>query len=180
MIEVLPTRKELFKKYLPKNGVGAELGVYRGENSIDLLEITKSKKIYLCDPLLDPDDTYEVACKNLSKYPQLELVRELDQDWLATVPDGSLDWAYVDTLHTYEQTITELHLLRSKVTQVIAGHDLCCSGLHGSFADYWSAGVLRALMEVLSEGWLEVVAITEASSTATEVDKYPSWACKVR
>lgn len=180
MITLVNSRKELYDKFLPKNCIGAELGVEYGLNAIDLLTLTGANKIYLCDSWPGMDNVYEEAKLNTKSFEQLEIIRIDDHDWLPTLPDKFLDWAYIDTMHTYEQTIIELQLLRTKVKHVIAGHDLCCSALHYNWADQWHSGVLRALLETVAEGWLEPLAIVESTVDSGPQDLYPSWACKVK
>ena len=43
-------RRPFIEQYLPKNGIGAELGVFKGVFSSVLLETTKPKKLHLIDP----------------------------------------------------------------------------------------------------------------------------------
>ncbi|NQY10924.1 MAG: hypothetical protein HRT71_15615 [Flavobacteriales bacterium] len=47
-IKILLNRQELLK-HLPKNGVVAELGVYKGGFSQEILEICKPSKLHLVD-----------------------------------------------------------------------------------------------------------------------------------
>jgi len=51
----------------------------------------------------------------------------IDDDLVALtrMPDEHLDWAYLDTTHQYDQTATELQLLKQKVKPggIIAGDD---------------------------------------------------------
>ena len=50
---------------------------------------------------------------------------EFSTDWLKSVPDDYLDWAYIDSSHAFDQTLQELYLLERKVkkTGVVFGDD---------------------------------------------------------
>lgn len=182
MISIVSSRVELYDKFLPKNAIGAELGVYAGENAINLVRYANPQKLYLCDDWCAdiPEHIYQAARQVALVYCRMEIVRQQDQHWLRTLPDKFLDWVYLDTQHTYEQTKLELQCLRGKVSQIIAGHDLMCTGYHNNVADTWDGGVMRALMEELAEGWLEVIAITKPQPNAEFFDLFPSWACRVK
>jgi predicted O-methyltransferase YrrM len=56
---------------------------------------------------------------------QVVLLIQSDLEALAEMPDGHLDWVYVDTTHQHEQTVKELALLERKVKPggVISGDD---------------------------------------------------------
>lgn len=174
------TRQELYREVLPACGVGAELGVDVGDNASDLLAITNPKKLYLCDSWIDQEGLYKGVKWRFAQDPRVECVRADDIEWLLSLPDQHLDWAYIDTMHTYEQTAAELKVLMRKVKFIIAGHDLCCSyPLHRNYADQWAGGVLFAVMEAMSEGWLQIEAVTVPDASADEANHFPSWACRV-
>ncbi len=50
---------------------------------------------------------------------------EFSTDWLNSIPDDYLDWAYIDSSHAFEQTLQELYLLERKVkkTGIVFGDD---------------------------------------------------------
>jgi hypothetical protein len=47
--EVLPRRDEVVAR-LPKEGIGAEVGVWKGDFAANLLQRTKPRRLYLIDP----------------------------------------------------------------------------------------------------------------------------------
>lgn len=185
MIQLFDTRLELYEAIIPKGTVGAELGVADGTNAKDLLSIVKPERLFLVDPW---PDHYIDAPKNLQKVsedfydlPGVSVHRERDHDWLMSVGDGSLDWVYLDTDHTYETTKRELALLRTKVKSIVAGHDFCCtSPVLGPIVQNWRGGVMRAVLEAVSYGWLECIALTAPKEGCSAMDMYPSWACRVK
>jgi len=184
MITVYQTRKEMFGDLLPKQAVGAELGVQFGINAKDLIRITNPTKLYLCDAWEVQDGSYEAAQKIVVKYgPNIEMIKAWDQDWIPTLEDRSLDWVYVDTLHNYPHTKLELSLLKEKVKVdgIIAGHDFICFANHMCpHANSWEGGVMLAVLETVSEGWLEIVALTRGAGNSDAPAQYPSWACRVK
>lgn len=183
MIEVFQTRSDLYDAALPKGGVGAELGVQFGYNIRPLMATAKPHTLHLCDAWEPQDGSYESAVSIAAAYPQADIVRAFDHDWLPQLADGHLDWVYVDTMHDYEQTRRELQLLRYKVRRggIIAGHDLVCFAEHTcQYANTWGAGVMRALFETIAEGWLEMVALTQGGPPESVSEAYPSWACRIK
>ncbi len=134
-------RIEFIEQFLPKDGIGAELGVFKGHLSPTLLEHTQPKKLHLIDPWYFLTGRWQWANGNQSTVDALIKVLQTfkkevedgrivvhvgdDLQVLATFPDGYFDWVYIDTSHEYEHTKQELHLLDSKVKQdgIIAGDD---------------------------------------------------------
>ncbi|MBW4611969.1 MAG: class I SAM-dependent methyltransferase [Desmonostoc vinosum HA7617-LM4] len=134
-------RIQFIEQFLPKNGIGAELGVFKGHLSPILLESTNAKKLHLIDPwyTLKPhwlwangnQSTVDGLIKVLRSFKEeLEDGRIVvhvgdDLQVLPTFPDKYFDWVYIDTSHAYEQTKQELQILASKVKDdgVIAGDD---------------------------------------------------------
>jgi hypothetical protein len=78
------------------------------------------------------------------------LVVDDDLTALAKMPNGHLDWAYLDTNHKYEQSVKELQLLNVKVKAggTIAGDDWQADPSHKHH------GLCRALQEFVDrEGY---------------------------
>ena len=134
-------RIEFIERVLPKNGIGAELGVFKGHFSGILLKHTKARKLHLIDPWYfltahwlwarGNQSTVDALLKVLRTFKkEIEDGRILvhvgdDVQILATFPEQYLDWVYIDSSHTYEQTKDELQILTSKVKNngIIAGDD---------------------------------------------------------
>lgn len=82
----------------------------------------------------------------------VELLPERPEVALERFEDGFFNWVYIDTTHTYEQTLKELKIGRRKVKPdgVIAGHDYCLGDVSGG---RWY-GVIPAVHEFCAEyGW---------------------------
>jgi hypothetical protein len=141
----LEDRKWIFD-HVKVNGVGAEIGVFRGHFSSLLCEHLTPKRLYLIDPwrLLgknfnlgkaytsDGKLTTEIALEQT----KLRVAEHPDVD--AVVIEGfypgcddkitdELDFAYLDSSHKYESTFDELMVLsrRIKVDGTIFGDDWC-------------------------------------------------------
>ena len=95
-----------------------------------------------------------LASKRIQRYSgaaETHIVADYSTAFLASRADAELDWAYLDTTHSYEDTKKELALLRQKVAPggVIAGDDW-----HES-EDHLHYGVAKAVKEALEEGAFE-------------------------
>jgi SAM-dependent methyltransferase len=127
--EVLPDRRALLAR-LPQGGVVAEVGVANGDFSADILEIAKPRRLILIDLWGDPRfaagvDRIRARFADEISEGRVEVRRGMSVDVLTELPDASLDWAYIDTDHSYETTLAELRLAKRKVKPggIIAGHD---------------------------------------------------------
>ncbi|WP_138502201.1 class I SAM-dependent methyltransferase [Nostoc sp. PA-18-2419] len=134
-------RIQFIEEFLPKNGIGAELGVFKGHLSPILLEHTDAKKLHLIDPWYFLAATWPWANGNQSTVDALRKILQTfkqeiedgrilihvgdDVQVLTTFCDQYFDWVYIDTSHEYEHTKRELQILANKVKEngVIAGDD---------------------------------------------------------
>lgn len=127
---------------MPRGGVAAEIGVWEGNFSEKILEITDPKELHLIDPwLYQPefantgfgrqknenrmDEMYaEVEAKFL-KDKRVKLHRAMSKAALESFPDGYFDWVYIDGNHNEPFVGEDLALARVKVKPggVIAGDD---------------------------------------------------------
>lgn len=141
----LPARTPVVRR-LPRGGVGAEIGVFTGVFSEFLIEQTAPREFYLVDAWdvggasawEPPPDapwsayvdhgnlTYEAArCAARARAGGHPVITARSVDWLASRPDHSLDWVYLDTTHRYGDTMKELAALSRVVRPdgIIAGDD---------------------------------------------------------
>jgi SAM-dependent methyltransferase len=136
----MKTRLDL-ADWLPKNSVAAELGVFKGEYSSELIKRTEPREFYMVD-LFDRVftsggvDGYHEETADLrlvhddlrSVYadkPNIHIVRSEILAWLNELPVDFLDWAYLDASHSYPATIEELPAMRRVVRPdgYLCGHD---------------------------------------------------------
>ncbi|MGB3407017.1 MAG: class I SAM-dependent methyltransferase [Jannaschia sp.] len=127
---------------LPKNGVGAEVGVWEGRFSETILEVCSPTELHLIDPWeYDPrfNNTGFGRKKNAERMPQMhemvaekfasdarvKLHRMTSGEALPEFADGALDWVYIDGNHNEPFIGMDLALSSKKVKPggVIAGDD---------------------------------------------------------
>jgi len=158
------SRLQVLKPFLRERAVAAELGVLKGELSRQFVSQLKPTRLHLVDPWYlqgaewpwEKGDRSTVhALAGILQSLQAELTSgqvvlniDYDQSFLATLPDGYLDWAYLDTTHEFAQTQLELKLLQQKVkaSGVIAGDDWQPDPAHPHH------GVYKAVHEVIAQG----------------------------
>lgn len=177
-------KRRAFLKRVPKGKVGAELGVFTGAFSKVLFEETRPQKFYLVDvwhtkfgdlfPWSSPFTefgtltTHEALSRVRSTVASLkgdvEIVISDSCRWLDSQPDASLDWVYIDTTHTYDDTIKELNAAARvvKPSGLILGDDAAASPTskhHGNFL---------ALRDFTRQGAFEI----------TYLDDYCQWSAR--
>jgi len=133
------TRLDLLDS-LPKHAVCAELGVFAGDYSSQILKRCQPKHLYLVDLFrgqitsgdengenMRTEDMEEMRWKLETKFGAnpVSVVVADSIGWLLDQERGSLGWAYVDTSHDYQQTAGELIAARDAVENGgwICGHD---------------------------------------------------------
>jgi len=182
-IKEYETHMEMFLS-LPKGGVGAEVGVCKGFNSVLLWHTLKPSKMHLCDIWEErPYDTYLIETPELwyddhsqlvgklfedeVKNGSVELHKEYGGNFLYGLKNDSLDWVYLDSLHDYKTVQIEIDnaLYKVKKGGIIMGHD------YMSHPQVWRTGVIRAVNDFIQDGKMRMIGIT--------IQKYPSWMCEV-
>lgn len=157
--------REDFLVLLPKNSIGAEIGVLKGEFTKNILSIVRPRRLHLIDPYwlvygerfnwntkhdeygrLTTWDAFIAAQKVISKYDKegicvLHIGKSVE--CLPIFRDAYFDWVYLDSTHSYEDTMSELELLRVKVSPsgLITGHDW------QDDPDHIHAGLKKAVVE---------------------------------
>ena len=119
---------------LPKGGVGAEIGVFRGHFSAQICGVAQPRKLYLVDPWTVYGPTFDwpgaytndgklptatardQAVARVAQYPSVETV-VIEGYYPAVAPQIAepLDFAYLDSSHKYEDTLVELRHLQTQV-----------------------------------------------------------------
>jgi len=112
----------------------AEIGVYKGEFSLALLQEPIVQILYCVDNWSDdygPSDgnlTFQEAERNLKSFSdagRVVIIRKVSSEAARDIPDGSIDFCYIDGDHTYEGAYIDIRAWLPKVSLggVIAGHD---------------------------------------------------------
>lgn len=136
-------RKKLLS-LLPKNGVCAEIGVWRGEFSGFIIKHTTPEKLYLIDPWKfqpkmggtwyggqlaksqkDMDAIYNIVCERFSNNDNIVIDRDYSENAVKNFDDEYFDWIYIDGDHTYKGVIKDLTLYYPKIKKngFITGDD---------------------------------------------------------
>jgi hypothetical protein len=151
---VVSSREEILESF-PQGGRVAELGTDEGDFSATILSVTDPDELYLLDRWGSKAYTDRNVEEVETRYAEeiangtVEVLSERPDAALERFEDGYFDWVYIDTTHTYEQTLTELKVSREKVKLdgVIAGHDYCLGDVSSG---RWY-GVIAALHEFCAE-----------------------------
>ena len=162
-------------KMLPTRGVGAEVGVWKGDFSAALLRHTRPKQLHLIDPWIFQEDLPRAWYGGLAARSQADMDaisdgvrtrfaaeiasgtvvvhRAPSADALRRLPDGGLDWIYVDGNHLYDGVMDDL---TNALPKLRPGGLLACDD-YGS-PGWWEDGVKRAVDAFVASGAAEAVA----------------------
>jgi hypothetical protein len=146
-IRATPRRRHFLLDF-PNGSVCAEIGVFQGEFTRHILEVTEPRELHLIDGWWDLygevfpdwgaytefghlgthqayDDAQDVVARVVSPSTKVETHVGDDCEILETFADGYFDWVYLDASHQYEDTVKELEVLSRKVKcdGIIAGDD---------------------------------------------------------
>ena len=176
-----PNRERAFLlEMLPKNSVGAEIGVWKGDFSDKILEVVNPKELHLIDPWKheplalykyalygglakrgqdEMDRHYAAVCARFdaqARRGQVKIHRGYSAEVLGQFPDDFLDWVYIDGNHLYEYVKRDIDLSfrKTKVGGWVTGDD-CVDG------QWWKDGVKRAVDEFAKTPWGQQVEIRD-------------------
>jgi Methyltransferase domain len=144
---------------LPRNSIGAELGVFEGAFSRAILERVSPEVLFLVDLFTGRvssgdengenvhsrfgDELYQLLRQEHAFNAGVHVVKSDSIAWLQQCRKGMLDWVYIDTTHDYTRTREELEAARHAVSTggMICGHD---------FSPQFP-GVIKAVLEFHAE-----------------------------
>ena len=120
-------------------GIGVEVGVYRGDLSKEIMRLWKGGKMFLVDIWRRVGQEYTDACNDdeLLGYmmdvceaikgneDRANIIRATSETASTLFQDNSLDFVYIDANHSYDHIKKDLELWYPKVKKggVFAGHD---------------------------------------------------------
>jgi len=161
---------------------GCEIGVYKGDFSIKILENTNLSKLYLIDPWKHLDSYNDISNHNNNEFDlilegvknkienhkdRVEIVRDLSENAVLNFKDNYFDFLYLDADHSYEASKKDIAMWYSKVKPggIFSGHDYLNGSLpQGEF------GVKRAIDKFSEEHNLNINITGEEHETRA----YPS------
>lgn len=165
--------RELLSRIPADRAIGAEVGVFAGQMSAALLRAHPGLTLYLVDNYRGADEQPQ-AYKDCGDYHATQLTQAEQEKWkrhaeqatafaatcrvlcwmesldaAATIPDGALDFVFIDADHSYEGVRADLAAWAPKVKPggILGGHDYALP-THPRF------GVQRAVDEAVERhGW---------------------------
>lgn len=150
---------------VPRNGVIAELGVFAGDFSAEILEVCQPKTLHLVDAWAgfvfsgnrdgndgksaNGDELFANVSKRFQGRREVAVHRRESMEALNAFKDRSLDAVYIDDDHCEEAIYNRMSLAMSKVKKGgwIMGHDFLCNPARASvlYPFTVAAGVVRFL-----------------------------------
>lgn len=136
-------RQQLLER-MPRAGACAEIGVWKGDFSQRILDVTAPSRLLLIDPWefqgefpnrmfggkvaksqADMDAIHDAVADRFADRPEVVLRRGYSSDILTGLEDESLDWIYIDGNHYYDFVLEDLRMSWQKVRAggFVAGDD---------------------------------------------------------
>lgn len=134
------TRIDMIKSLITPMMVGAELGVLSGEFSEEIIK-TNPLRLHLVDVwsgrtpcanadgndlrVWDLDECYKNLQTKYKEVPSVKLHRCTSIEFLNNLPNEYLDFVYIDTTHTFDDTLNEINCSWPKLKPggYLMGHD---------------------------------------------------------
>ena len=136
-------------------GVGAEVGVWKGDHAKILLAATLPKRLYLVDPWEKNDDNSNRSATVETTQSELDLVcgdvrrafieaenvtiiRRRSTDAAASFTTSVFDWVYIDARHDAQSVCDDLRAWSRvvKADGVLAGHDFNHPAVYSAVVTY--------------------------------------------
>ena len=159
------TVSELFAELGYKKG--AEIGVRMGEHAIDMLDCNLDLELLLIDTweaygmiTQEKQDRYLRRCTKAMKDRKVTILKMSSMDALKEVPDGSLDFVYIDGCHMFDYVIMDIICWSKKVRSggIISGHD---------FYAFYQSGVIQAVTAYTSAHGIQMWYVTKKEPEPT-------------
>jgi predicted O-methyltransferase YrrM len=153
--------------------VGAEIGVFFGIYSEELLKRNPNLFLYCIDPwepYIERNDArknqmvFRQAGRRLSKY-NAKIIRKTSVEALKDFTDESLDFVYIDAIHDYKNARHDVFEWSKKVRigGIVSGHDYC----NLSHPAGYEFGIIQAVDEYVKANNQKLM--------VTKEKEFPSW-----
>jgi cephalosporin hydroxylase len=151
-------------KYIKEDDVCAEIGVWHGDFSKQILEIGKPSELHLIDPWETQDFRdrwYSVNQKTMDKIfnkvintfsSESKVVIHRNYSRKVDFSENYFDWIYIDANHSYKEVLKDLHYY----LPLVKSGGFICGDDYGWKDKYCSDGPKRAVDEFTEECSLEV------------------------
>lgn len=149
-----------------KNPVGLEIGLAEGYTTRFLMESNDTLTLYCVDPyvnyidwngnnLNERENVYQQFLENTKQFSnRIKFIRKFSDDAVSDIEDESLDFIFIDGLHTYDQVTKDMTNYYSKVKPggIFSGHDYrvikCINDAVNDFAKKMDKVVLETECDV--------------------------------
>ena len=136
--------RQFLLERMPEQAVCAEVGVWKGGFSTEILKRTNPSKLYLIDPWefqpefsdrmyggsvaksqKDMESIFEKVRNKFGSKKEVTIMRGKSNEVAVEIEDESLDWVYIDGNHFYDYVIRDLEKFYPKVKKggYITGDD---------------------------------------------------------
>jgi hypothetical protein len=168
-------------KYISDVQVAVEVGTYKGDFAVSMIDQLNPAMFYAVDPLrlfpgMNSRPGYEFVRQSLLDRlaDQVKhkmsvrghaLIRETSEKASQQFEDNSIDVVYLDADHSYTGCSNDIDFWFPKVREggILAGHDYC----NGNVAKGHVYGVIQAVAQLVDEHDFELFVTSERD--------YPSW-----
>jgi hypothetical protein len=162
-MKLFETRLRMIETLVPKNGNYAEIGVFEGMFSLQIIKSLEPSRFHMIDIFSgwcdsgnedgnnvvkrDMDKEYIRLLKETYNNPCIRIMKGKSKEMMSTFPDNSLDMVYIDGDHSYEGCKQDLEVsyLKVKPGGWIMGHDYEMNRLKTAYL--YDFGVKKAVDE---------------------------------
>lgn len=176
----LQERKALLRR-MPRSSICAEIGVWKGDFSQEILKIVKPRELHLIDPWefqsshpnrmwggkvarsqQDMDAIFHGVAERFKGSPEIQIHRGDSENVLASFQAGYFDWIYVDGNHYYDYILRDLELSWALVKRggYVTGDDVRWRPRDASEDVEESMPVLQALNDFINQQGIDKAALT--------------------
>jgi len=160
-IRLRPEFKRRFVlKTMPKNSICAEVGVFMGDFSKEILKIIKPKKLHLIDPWAYPgyEKKYKYVANRFKSEiasGQVSIERGTAHDVVNKFPDNYFDWVYLDGGHRYDLLTQQFveYFPKIKKGGYFTGDD------YGGYNEWYLENVTKGVDDFIAQNKTNIIQI---------------------